>query len=218
MSEERGRDHITVDELEDYFAARLSESGEIDLEHHFTDCPGCLDNARMFSALRHLSAQSYAETLQGLALAKADREAQAKRAVAAIVVNFNRPNLFTPLPSYAMAEINARAAGEQSIDTVERGEMDFLPSEQVPTGSMLEALDSERMITVVVPCENNFEQTPPHIELLLEDGQIITTEPEKESRYIRERAQDPSSICEKECWVAYFEALPLEQIIVIVCP
>jgi hypothetical protein len=209
MSDLNSPSHVSLDELEDYLEAKLSDERQREIEIHFATCSECTERARELRKFR---------TLWTKWTAQAHGAAVRRQAAAAVVINFERPNLFTPLPGYDVTLIPALAAGDASIEAMEYGEIDFLPTERLPPGATIEALEAEKTITVVIPCEKEFEHNPPRVELLLEKGQVLTTNPEQKPRFIRERAGDPGTLQEKTCWVAHFNDVPLQSLLVIVTP
>jgi hypothetical protein len=126
--------------------------------------------------------------------------------VAGVVINFKKPELFSPLPEFRFTHLLAKAASNEVNEELEPGTIDFLPTEQLPAGASVEVFGAE--VLVLVPCQDAFELEPPRVELRLATGEVLSITPECQERFAREIAGDPGSQREKPCWVAHFEKAP----------
>lgn len=214
--------HVSLDDMDEYFEGKLSSQREAEIDTHFADCSKCTEIAR---ELRQFSA------IWNQWTAHAHGQDARTGPAAAVMVNFNKPDPFVQLPGFPMTPplFNPAAnSAEGSVmwllggeapeygDVAESVEIDLLPTGNLPPGAKIEALDLEKTITVVIPCQDKFAQQPPRIELISIGGKVLSQLPEQKSWSIRERAGDPDSFRERECWVASFEGVPLEPMVVLV--
>lgn len=220
-------DHLSDEEFAIYTTENLLEEDKARIEGHLARCPDCKSEMDWFlkesSGWRTAEGEGELNALAEHVLANdpwrqppRKEEEPSLQAAAAVIVDLRRENLFTPLPPYEVREILAQAAADGAIESVERGEIDFVPTKHIPPGTMVEASDTEKTIMVVVPCLDPFDKEPPGVELLLEGEKARSTDLKKQPRHIRVKAGDPGSLQKTLCWVAYFAHVPLGRMIITV--
>lgn len=222
MTDLNDQRHVSLDDLDEYFEGKLPNQREAEIDTHFAECLECTERAR---ELRQFTA------IWNQWTAHAHGEAARTGPAAAVMINFHKRDPFVQLPGYPTIPIfnpaSSSAEGgvawylgqgeETDYDgTDEYVEIDLLPTHQLPQGALIEAQKPEKTITVVIPCLDNFAEQPPRIELMSIDGKVLSSLPEQKSWDIRERAGEPDSYRERQCWVATFERVPPGPMVVLV--
>lgn len=211
--------HVSLDDLDEYFEGKLPSEKEAEIDTHFAECLRCTERAR---ELRQFT------TIWNQWTAQAHGETARTGPAAAVMIDFNNPDPFVQLPGYPVMPIfypaSSSADGavafylgeDEETDYGEIAEIDLLPTDLLPAGASIEAVEPEKNITVVIPCQDNFAEQPPLIELISIDGKTLSRLPEQMPWSIRERAGEPDSRRTQQCWVATFEQVPLGPMVVLV--